>query len=148
MTYTFPVTHHSATKLRRLQSCPTRATLMKLGFNPNTAKAVAYGPSRYGALGLRDRATEQGIAQLTLLLRHLRGNTEQGRLLLISLAWWHLYSVADYQLLQNPFPPLAFSDHHMFTALRSFLREIMDPSLSLTLMPCCPPRIVSGTFVS
>jgi hypothetical protein len=121
MTYTFPVTHHSAKKLRRLQSRPT---LMKLGFNRNTAKVVAYGPSRYGALGLRDWPTEQGIAQLILLLRHLQGNTEPGKLLLISLSWWHLYSGVSYQLLQDPFPPLAFRDHHIFTALRSFLREI------------------------
>jgi hypothetical protein len=33
ITYTFPVTHHPAKKLRLLQSAPTRATLMKLGFN-------------------------------------------------------------------------------------------------------------------
>jgi hypothetical protein len=54
ITYTFSVTHHSPRKLRRLQSPPTRATLMKLGFNRNTAHAVAYGPSYYGGLGLRD----------------------------------------------------------------------------------------------
>jgi hypothetical protein len=65
ITFTFSVTHHSAQKLCKLQSAPTRATLMKLGFNRNTAHAVAYGPSRYGALGLQDWSVEQGIALLT-----------------------------------------------------------------------------------
>jgi hypothetical protein len=41
MTYTFAVTHHSANRLRKIQSSPTRSTLLKLGFNRNTAKAVA-----------------------------------------------------------------------------------------------------------
>jgi hypothetical protein len=124
ITYTFSVTHHSAKKLRKLQSAPTRATLMKLGFNRNTAHAVAYGPSRYGALGLRDWSVEQGIASLTMLIRHLRGHTEQGRLLLIAMSWWHVYSGSSYQLLFDPHPPLVLGNHHLFTVLRSFLREI------------------------
>jgi hypothetical protein len=96
----FSVTHHARKKLRRTQSGPTRATLMKLDFH-NTAKAVAYGPSHYGALDLPDWVFEQGITQLIMLLRHLHGNTEQGQLLLISLAWWHMYYGASYQLLQD-----------------------------------------------
>ena len=124
ITYTFSVTHHSSKKLRRLQSPPTRATLMKLGFNRNTAHAVVYGPSRYGALGLRDWPVEQGISQLTMFIRHLRGTTQQGRLLLISLAWWQLYTGTSYQLLQDPHPPVQFSDTNLFTVLRAFLKDI------------------------
>jgi hypothetical protein len=77
MTYTFPVTHHSPKRLHKIQSGPTRSTLMKLGFNRNTAKAVAFGPARCLGLGLRDMAVEQGIAGLTLLIRHLRAATSQ-----------------------------------------------------------------------
>jgi hypothetical protein len=85
MIYTFAVTHHSTAKLRKIQSAPTRSTLMKLGFNRNTALTVAHGPARYGALGPRNLPVEQGIAGITILIRHLRARTHQGSLILISL---------------------------------------------------------------
>jgi hypothetical protein len=68
MTYTLPVSHHSPKQLKKLQSKATRATLMKLGFNRNTAHRVVYGPSRYGGLGFRDLAVEQGITQIELFV--------------------------------------------------------------------------------
>jgi hypothetical protein len=49
MIYTFAITHHSTVTLRKIPSAPTRSTLMKLGFNRNTALAVAHGPARYTA---------------------------------------------------------------------------------------------------
>jgi hypothetical protein len=70
MIYTLPVSHHSPKKLRKLQSAATRTTLVKIGFNRNTAQRVVYGPSQYGGLGLRDLAVEQGIAQIEMLVRH------------------------------------------------------------------------------
>jgi hypothetical protein len=72
MTYTLSVSHHSPRKLQKIQSAATRATLMKLGFNRNTAHRVVYGPSRYGGLGFRDLFVEQGIGQVKMLVRHLR----------------------------------------------------------------------------
>jgi hypothetical protein len=122
---------------------------MKLGFNRNTARAVAYGPSRYGALGLRDWVVEQGIAQLVMLLRHLRGKTDQGRLLLIALSWWHLYSGTSFQLLQDPHSPLHLGEHHIFSSLRSFLQEI-DGSLyvnDLDRMLPSPNRVGDVTIL-
>jgi hypothetical protein len=58
MIYTLAVTHHSSARLRKIQSAPTRSTLIKLGFNRNTAHAVVNGPSRYGGIGLRDLPVE------------------------------------------------------------------------------------------
>jgi hypothetical protein len=72
MTYTLPVSHHSHKRLKKIQSAATRATLMKLGFNRNTAHRVVYGPSRYGGLGFRDLFVEQGTGQVEMLVRHLR----------------------------------------------------------------------------
>jgi hypothetical protein len=58
MPYTLPISHHSAKSLVTLQSAPTRAAPMKIGFNRNAAKRVVYGPSRYGGLGFRDLFVE------------------------------------------------------------------------------------------
>jgi hypothetical protein len=87
MAYTLSVSHHSPRKLHKLQSAVTRATLMKLGFNRNTAHRVVYGPSRYGGLGFRDLAVEQGVGQVEMSIRHLRAGTTQGTLMRITLAW-------------------------------------------------------------
>jgi hypothetical protein len=124
MTYTFPVTHHSAARLYKIQSAPTRSTLMKLGFNRNTAHAVAFGPSRYGGLGLRNLQVEQGIAGLTILIRHLRAQTQQGSLLLITLAWWQQIISTQAPLLEYPNSPVPHDTPHIFSAQRHFLAGI------------------------
>jgi hypothetical protein len=101
MIYTLPVLHHLPKRLRKLQSAATRATLMKIGFNRNTAHRVVYGPSRYGGLGFRDLVVEQGIAQIEMLVRHLRANSPQGELMRIIIAWWQLVVGVSFPLLEN-----------------------------------------------
>jgi hypothetical protein len=86
MTYALPVSHHLPKHLYKAQSAASRATLMKLGFNRNTPSRVVFGPSRYGGLGLRNLAVEQGISQIELLVRHIRAKSTQGTLLRITLA--------------------------------------------------------------
>jgi hypothetical protein len=80
MTYTGLVSHHSPNRLCRIQLAATRAaiqlaatraTLMKIGFNCNTAHHVVYGPSRCGGLGFRDLFVEQDVGQVEMLVRHL-----------------------------------------------------------------------------
>jgi hypothetical protein len=121
MTYTFAVTHHSANRLRKIQSSPTRSTLLKLGFNRNTAKAVAYGPSRYGPLGLRDLPVEQGIAGVTMLIRHLRARSTQGTLALIALSWWQLRLGTSKPPLEDPKFNTPYDTPHWLAAHRAFL---------------------------
>jgi hypothetical protein len=100
MTYSLPVSHHSKKKLCKLQSIPTRAVLMKTGFNRNTLHRVVFGPSRYGGLGFGDLFIKQGISQVELLIRHLRADSPQGQLLCIAIAWWQLVVGVSYPLLQ------------------------------------------------
>jgi hypothetical protein len=99
MIYSLPISHHSAKSLRTLQSAPTSAAVMKAGFNRNTAHIVVYGPSHYGGLGFRDLFVEQGVAQVELLIRHLRTGTTQGTLMLIAISWWQMVVGVSYPLL-------------------------------------------------
>jgi hypothetical protein len=87
MTFTFAITSFTSVQLRRLQQTATRATLAKLGLNRNIAREVVFGSPLYGGMGLSDLVTEQGIAQLQLLMCHLRACTPQGMLVLIGLSW-------------------------------------------------------------
>jgi hypothetical protein len=124
MTYTFTVTHHSAARLHKIQSAPTQSILMKLGFSRNTAHAVAFRPSRYGDLGLRNLQVEQGIAGLSTLIRHLRAQTQQGSLLLIMLAWWQQIIATQAPLLEYPNSPVSHDTPHLLLAQRYFLMGI------------------------
>jgi hypothetical protein len=130
MTYTFPVTHHSTKSLTKIQSGPTRSTLMKLDFNRNTAKAVAFGPTRYLGLGLRDLAVEQGIAGITLLIRHLQAATSQGILMMIIVSWWQLLLGTSFALLEEPSVPISCDIPHWLSSLRNFLAKL-DGSLHI-----------------
>jgi hypothetical protein len=86
MTFTFAVASFTPAQLKSLQQPATRATLAKLGFGRNISRDIAFGSPLYGGLGLFSLVTEQGIAQLQLLMRHLRAGTPQGTLFLIGLS--------------------------------------------------------------
>jgi hypothetical protein len=124
MTYTLPISHHSAKSLATLQSAPTRAALMKIGFNRNTAKRIVYGPSRYGGLGFRDLFVEQGIAQVELLVRHLRAGSTQGTLMLIAISWWQMVVGVSYSLLGQPDKFVPFDAPHWLSFIRGFLQSV------------------------
>ena len=121
MKYTLPISHHSSTSLRKLQSPAVRATLTQLGFSRNTPLAVVYGPVDFGGLGFRDLAVEQGIEQLCMILRHLRMHTEQGKLLTITLQWWQLTAGVTSPLWDNPSLPLHYLKKNWLTSVQGFL---------------------------
>jgi hypothetical protein len=131
MTYTFPVTHHSSKSLRRLQSAPTRSTLNKIGFNRNTPHALAFGLTLYNGLAMRDLTIKQGIGQLQLLIRHVRAESTQGSLFLITLSWWQHLAWVSFYLLQNTYTPLPFLDADLPSSIHSYLSTV-DGSLHIS----------------
>jgi hypothetical protein len=137
MTYTFPVTTHSVRSLRTQQSKALRAILNKLGYNCNTPLVVVFGPIVNLGLSLRDLPTEQGIALLVMLLRHIRSHSDQDRLLFITLAWWQLLMGTSYPLLERPQDPLPYDTAHVLSAARQSLKTVHSsvhiPTLYLTL---------------
>jgi hypothetical protein len=98
--------------------------LNKLGFNRHTPLAVALGPSLNLRLSLRDLPTEQGIALMVMIVRHLRSKSDQGRLLFIALSWWQLVMGTSYPLLQRPQRPILYDDAHIMSATRQFLKTV------------------------
>jgi hypothetical protein len=81
MVFTFVICSFTMAELLTLQRAPIRATLAKLGFNRNISRDIVFGSVLYGGISLTDLFVEQGIAQLQLLLRHLRAEMSQGTLL-------------------------------------------------------------------
>jgi hypothetical protein len=111
-TYTLCLTAHSAPKLRKLQSKALCATLNKVGFNRNTPHPVVFGPCIRAGLSMRDLPTEQGIALLIMIIRHLRSHTAQTKILRIAL--WQLVMGTSFSFLATPDPILLHDEAHIF----------------------------------
>jgi hypothetical protein len=121
MGYTLSVSYHSPRKLRKIQLAATQATLMKLGFNRNTAHRDLYGPSQYGGLGFRDLFVEQGIGQEEMLVRYLRVISTQGTIMRITLSWWELVAGVSFPLLEAPSHLIPHLGPHWLSTLRYLL---------------------------
>ena len=122
--YSLGVMTHSRKALVQLQKGPTNSTLLKMNFRRNIARAVVFGSPLYGGLGFRHFYVEQGIAQLLLFLRHLRADSEQGKLLRITLSWWQLKAGLSRPLMQHTSQPLPYLDDIWLTSVRAFLGYI------------------------
>jgi hypothetical protein len=121
MVFAFSVCSFTMGQLYNLQKAPIRATLARLGINRNISRDIVFGSALYGGLGLLDLFVEQGIAQLQLLLRHIRANTTQGALILIGLSWWHLLPGFSSSLWENTDANICYIEYSWYSSLRDFL---------------------------
>jgi hypothetical protein len=121
MVFTFAVCSFTRTELMNLQTAPVRSTLARLGFNHNISRDIVFESTLYGGIGMLDLFVEQGIAQLQLLVRHLRAKTTQGNLMLIGLSWWHLVAGYSAPLWNNPNTNICYVEHSWYTSLKDFL---------------------------
>ena len=136
MLYSFSLTSFSQS-ITKIQSWPIRNTVAKLGFKRTTAHAVIFGSPHYGGLGLRNLITEQGIAQATLLLRHLRAQSDIGRLALISLQWLQLLAGISTPILEDTTTPLPHLPPSPYPFPPPFLPDLPIP-LTLQSLARCP----------
>jgi hypothetical protein len=94
MTFTLAMCSFSLSELVKLQQSVLRSTLARLGINRNISR-----DPNFGGLGLRHLSVEQGIAQLELLLRHLRAKTTQG----CSTPYWSVVVASIHRILHITF---------------------------------------------
>jgi hypothetical protein len=98
--------------------------LARLGFNHNISRDIGFGSVFYGGIGMLDLVIEQGIAQLQLLLRHLRAETSQGALLLIGLSWWHLVAGFSQSLWENTYANISYVESSWYSSMSNFLVHV------------------------
>jgi hypothetical protein len=121
MTFTLAVCSFSLPELVKLQQSVIRSTLARLGINRNISRDLVFGSPNFGGLGLRHLFVEQGIAQLELLLRHLRAKMTQGALLLIGLLWWYLSTGFSISLWEDTNANVSYVEHSWYNSLKDFL---------------------------
>ena len=105
---TYPLTASFLTP-KQLQKVQTRAISIivpRCGYNCNTHCSIIYGPYRIGGAGSRHLAVEQGILQVTYLLRHVRKQSQVGKLILYALSWLQLSVGVSHPVLEQPLQPL------------------------------------------
>jgi hypothetical protein len=119
--FTFAVTSFTMTQLTTLQKPAIQATLPPLGFNRNISRDIIFGCPLFGGIGLRNLVFEQGIAQLELIVLHVRTCSSQGDLFMIGLSWWHLvvgFSSSSWEDVNAHIPYVA---HTWYSSLKTFL---------------------------
>ena len=120
--YSFPANSISSTHLHLLTSKTTRLFLPKLGFNRNTAKAIIYGPTRFGGINMRNLDEEQGLAKIEHLTKHFRSKSTEASLhFQIALQWAQHTAGVSFPILKKPETPLPHLESVWFTNLRTFL---------------------------
>ena len=63
----------------------TRSFLQAMGYNPHFPRTAAYAPKEIGGIGMNRLYTEQGIKNVSQLMKHIRARTSVGDLFLIAL---------------------------------------------------------------
>jgi hypothetical protein len=121
MVFALAVCSFTLANFTTLQKARVRATLARFGFNRNISRDIVFGSTLYGGLGLLHLFVEQGIAQLQLLLRHLRTETSQGSLMRIGLWWWHLVAGFSSSLWENTQANISYVEHSWYTSITYFL---------------------------
>jgi hypothetical protein len=121
--YPLTVTQFSQERCDKITSPILRSSLSQMGYNRNSPKEVVYGPEETGGLGPHDLFIEQGIAQVTALVGHLRETqSKTGNMMKIELDWCHLQAGTANHLLENPFTKIDYIETCWIMSIRDFLR--------------------------
>jgi hypothetical protein len=106
-----------------------------MGYCFNTSRTLLC--SFYGVIGFHDMQLEQGIGQITFLIRHLRTPGQVCDLLDIVLSWFQFCAGVGYPVFLQPQQPLPQLEGHCLVCIQHFLAHI-DGALELTKLHIHP----------
>jgi hypothetical protein len=144
--YSLPVSHLSFAQLNKLQQPIVPIVLSKMGYCSNTSRILTFLCSFYGGIDFRDLRLEQGIGQITFLIRHLRTPGQVCDLLAIVLSWFQFCAGVGYPVFLQPERPLPHLEGHWLVCIRNFLAHI-DGALEMTKTHIQPLQHMSDSFL-
>lgn len=121
VTYSLGTTTLSHTQLHSISTYATSIFLTRMGFNRHFPRAIAYGPTEFGGLALRDLKTEQGVLQIKLLMEHVYHSTSTGNMIIIALQTLQMEAGISKLLLTELSQPLPYITNCWITSLRAFM---------------------------
>ena len=95
--------------------------LQKMGASKTTPYPIRHGPPELGGLNIPDLRTETGIARIKFLRSAIYGDSEAGRLLLLSIKSTQLEAGIEDNILSHPHIPLLYLTGTWITSLCQFL---------------------------
>ena len=94
-----------------------------MGASTTTPYPIRHGPPELGGLNIIDLRTETGIARIKFLRSAIYGDSEAGRLLLLSIKSTQLEAGIEDNILSHPHIPLPYLTDTWITSLRQFLSK-------------------------
>jgi len=94
-----------------------------MGYNQHMPKELVYAPSTHGGIGIKNLCTEQGLAKVLQVLKHLRAKTTLGTLLTITIQAYQLQAGIPENVLEDT-TPLPWMPDRWLNNLRHFLHSI------------------------
>ena len=123
MNYGMVATTLSEKQLKDIESEAVNALLNKMGYNKNMPRAVVFGPIKHGGIGMPHMFTEQGAAQTTELLKHVRSDSPSGVMARIAINWYQLSTGVGFDTLEEPFYKIKHAEGLWINSIRKFLRK-------------------------
>jgi ribonuclease HI len=115
------VTQFTQDQCDRISSPALRACMSKMGYNRNMPKEVVYGPVELFGVGLHDIFIEQGVKSVTMLVGHIRQDSDTGRMMRIELQWCQVQAGTSINLLEDPQVPIDYIETCWIMSVRDFL---------------------------
>ena len=133
----YPLTgsYFSRDELSNIQRQAMSIIIARCGYNRHTQRDIIYGPLELGGANFRHLYVEQGIKQVTYILRHWRLNSPAGKLLKCLMHWIQLAVSVSYPILSEVKPPLPHLESKWISSVRRFLAsinaaiELADPGI-------------------
>ena len=111
-------------QLAKIQSPALIATLQATGIPKSFPRSIVFANQNQGGLGYSTLYTEQGILNITFILRHLRQQSQIGDTIIIQLRWYQHFAGVSYPLLEEPKPSMKYIPSKWLLELRTFLSSL------------------------
>ena len=101
MRYHLTVGTFNNKQLHRLQHPVIQSLLPRLGYNANMPKAVIYGPTSSGGLGIQSLRALQGTQKIKHVLQAYRRKNSVYKILHISFKWAQAVAGTSHSIFQD-----------------------------------------------
>ena len=135
--YTLPQSFFDAKVLDRAQAPSLQRIIAKCGYNRKTARALLFGPTRYGGGGFLPWYLLQGEGQIVHFLKHWRTDTLISKTLRIATLWAQWQAGTSFSIFEDTSTPIEYLECRWLPSLRKFLSRIA--ARIIVDIPLVPP---------
>jgi len=115
----------SSEDCRYIQAPALAALLPKLHLNRHTPRAVLFGSSNYGGMGIEDYFIDQGYHQLKFLIGHTKANDDVGQQIKVLLSYVQFLAGISKSVFTYKYQVFSGStDHNLLSLIWDFCNKV------------------------